>query len=106
MNHLTSLADLAKYPGTHDKDRYARKVRRELRRALEAIEAPDTPHGLVLEGCLRLTDRTEPIETTRRRLWLTLDLHSLLTGTRWYTEEDFETELKRRGIVDESGDLV
>lgn len=102
---ISKLADLAKYPGTHDKDRYARNVRAELRNTLRTMETRDNPVGLVVEGCLRLTDRTEPIETTRRRLWVALDLLSVLSGTPWYTEEDFETELKRRGVLTEGGDL-
>ena len=82
MMYLTPLAELANYPGTHDKDRYAREVRAELLKVLNA--ATLTPsERLILSGCHRLTSRTESIETTRDRLRIALDLCTAYSPFRW-----------------------
>lgn len=101
MNHLTRLAELANYPGTHDKDRYAREVRAEIQKVLDI--APLTPsERLILSGCHRLTSRTEPIETTRDRLRIALDLCTAFTPYRWrsgswVTPQDETTAHWRQG---------
>ena len=88
-NHLTTLGDLANFPGTHDKDRYARMVRYEILRVLDIADL--TPgEVLILRGCHRLTDRTEPLETTRSRLKVALDLCSASTGARWRVDGVFQ----------------
>lgn len=117
MNHLATLADKANYPGTHDKDRYAREVRIEL---LKALDATDLSPGeeLILRGCHRLTDRTQPVEITRDRLKVALDLCAANTRRSWRVDTTFErhgeivtregklfstpkvgSELLRRGII-------
>lgn len=117
MNHLTALADKANYPGTHDKDRYAREVRIEL---LKVLDTADLSPGeeLVLRGCHRLTDRTQPVELTRDRLKVALDLCTTNSLHRWRTDTTFERhgetvtregalfsspkvglELMRRGVI-------
>lgn len=90
---IAHLADLAIYPGTHDKDRYARSVRSAIRSLLEAT-AETMPAGprMVLEGCLRLTSRTEPVETTQTRLRVALDILTTLTGQRWRGEQTFKVD--------------
>ena len=80
IHSMRSLAELATYPGTHDKDRYARTVRQELRTAME--EAAPGPL-LVLQGVLRLIDRREPVAANQRRLCVALDVITTLTGTGW-----------------------
>lgn len=82
MMHLAPLTELAIYPGTHDKDRYAREVRAEIQKVLNA--APLAPsERLILSGCHRLTARTESIETTRDRLRIALDLCTAYSPYRW-----------------------
>ena len=90
MMYLTPLTELANYPGTHDKDRYARDVRAELQTVLNA--APLTPsERLILSGCHRLTARTESIETTRDRLRIALDLCTAYSPYRWRSGSWVET---------------
>lgn len=79
MNIIT-LAELALFPGTHDKDRYARTIRQELRVAMEgASPAP----LMVLQGTLRLIDRRDPVPTNQQRLKVALDTICALDNTRW-----------------------
>ena len=78
--NLKPLVELASFPGTHDKDRYARTVRQELRTAMEGA-APGPL--LVMQGVLRLTDRRDPVADNQHRLCVALDVISSMTGVGW-----------------------
>lgn len=84
--NLYTLPQLATFPGTHDRDRYARTVRAELRKVMDEVDNDSNASAavvLVLHGLLRLTDRRESVAQTRERLCVGLDLLATLTGQLW-----------------------
>lgn len=80
--NLEPLADLASFPGTHDKDRYARAVRQQIRVVMGGGIHTEGVH-LVLNGLLRIIDRRDPVTENQRRLSTALDVISTMTGVGW-----------------------
>ena len=78
------LADKVSYPGTADKDRYARDVRRYIRIMLDSVENVDTPNerlwDSILSSLLFSVNRNDSIEENRLRLINGLDIMNMFTG--------------------------
>lgn len=90
---IEPLAELATYPGTHDKDRYARAVRKEAR---VAMQEADQEEQLVLHGVLRIINRKDSVAENQKRLAVALDTIASMTGVRW----------RRDVIIDVDGESI
>ena len=92
----TELSRLVRSPLTVDKDRYARAIRSEIRKALADFDLGTHSHKksvevtLILTGTLRTVKHNLPVEDNRETLTTALDLISELhPEVTWRTEKPF-----------------